>query len=95
MEIQDQIKQLQTRQRNLTVKREQLLRDAGVEERKLEESYEKLRELGIDSPEALSVTELEAFSKDLETKLEESLILLDVELKKGETLLAEYEGTEN
>jgi hypothetical protein len=56
--ITEELKTLQTKVKALVIKREGLIRDAGVEERKVQEAIEKLAELGIDAAR-LSVEELE------------------------------------
>jgi hypothetical protein len=86
-----ELKDLQTRQKALTAQRDQIIRDQGIQERKLEEIYAQLRVLGIESPELLSPEELMELSEDLKQKLEVKITTMAGLLQKGEALLAQYQ----
>lgn len=85
------LREIQSRVKELTSKRDQIIRDQGSEQRKLEEAYEKLRELGIENPEKLSALEIQALATQLQTELEGKLATLETQLTEGEALMAKYQ----
>jgi hypothetical protein len=85
------LREIQNRVKELTSKRDQIIRDQAVEQRKLQEAYEKLRELGIENPEKLSGQEIAALATQLQTELEGKLTALEMQLTEGEALMAQYQ----
>jgi DNA repair exonuclease SbcCD ATPase subunit len=88
--ITEELKTLQTKVKALVVKREGLIRDAGVEERKVQEAIEKLAELGIDAAK-LSVEELENLRVRQQSELEATLSTLNAKVTEADALVAAYE----
>lgn len=82
---------IQTKVKTLASKRDQIIRDQGIEERKLEEAYEKLRELGVENPESLSAQEIQDLATKLQTELDEKLTALETQVTQGEALMAKYQ----
>ena len=91
-DVQEQLRLAQLRVKALSSRRDQVLRDAGVEEQKLQHLYESLRQLGVGSPEAMTEEELRALAAQTQGELEESLRGLAEALTKGEALLKEYDS---
>ncbi len=91
-EIQEQLRTAQARVKTLAAKRDQIIRDAGVEEQKLQQVYENLRHLGVKNPETLSEVELKALAETTSMSLGEALHDLLESLSKGEELLKEYDA---
>lgn len=89
-QTQEQLKQLKARVTALQSGRDQINQQKGLEQGKLEEAYRKLRELGIENPEALTVKELQALATSLETNLNEQLATLNTQLEQGEDLMEQY-----
>ena len=85
------LKEIQSKVKELAGKRDQIIRDQGIEERKLEEAYEKLRELGIENPENLSAKEIQDLAVKLQAELEEKLVALETQVNAGEALMAKYQ----
>jgi uncharacterized membrane protein len=85
------LKDIQAKVKTLASKRDQIIRDQGIEERKLEEAYEKLRELGVEKPEDLSAQEIQDLATKLQAELEEKLTTLDTQVTQGEALMAKYQ----
>lgn len=81
--VQDQIKVF-------AVKRDQIIGEIGREEGQLENAQTKLRELGIENPEALSSEELETMAQQIQIQLSEKVSALEEQLKTGELLIAQY-----
>jgi uncharacterized membrane protein len=90
-DILDQLKLAQGRVKTLATKRDQIIRDAGVEEQKLQQVYDNLRQLGIDKPESLSEANLKTLAETTEKTLEDNLKSLLESLSKGEALIGEYD----
>ena len=90
-EIQEQLRLAQGRVKTLAARRDQIIRDAGVEEQKLQQVYENLRQLGVKNPETLSEADLKSLAADTEKTLETSLQSLLDSLAKGEDLLKQYD----
>lgn len=82
-----QIATVQTQVKKLQTSRDQLIRDTGVAERKLEESLEKLKELGIDAA-GLTSKELQDMAVELETTLKSKLTELSTQVTNSEALVA-------
>ena len=57
-DIQEQLRLAQAKVKALSSRRDQVIRDAGIEEQKLQHLYESLRQLGVSDPEALSEDKL-------------------------------------
>lgn len=91
-DTQTQLRDIQNRQKALSGKKDQLIREAGVEEQKYKESINKLRELGVDSPESLTVQEMKDQAAALEDELVTKLTAITAEIAKGEALLKQYEN---
>jgi len=89
-QTQEQLKQLKARVTALQSGRDQINQQKGLEQGKLEEAYRKLRELGIENPEALTVKELQALATSLEGNLTEQLATLNAQLEQGEDLMEQY-----
>jgi uncharacterized protein YceH (UPF0502 family) len=85
------LKEIQQKVKTLAGQRDQIIRDQGIEERKLEEAYEKLRELGITEPEKLSGQEIQDLATKLQAELEEKLTALETQVNAGEKLMAQYQ----
>lgn len=88
------LKDIQAKIKILASKRDQIIRDQGIEERKLEEAFEKLRELGVEKPEELSAQEIQDLAGKLQAELEEKLTALDSQVTQGEALMAKYQTQE-
>jgi uncharacterized protein YigA (DUF484 family) len=91
VDIQEQLRIAQSRVKTLASKRDQIIRDAGIEEQKLQQIHDNLRQLGVGSPETLSSEELQALAEETNAKLKETLQSLMESLSKGEALLMEYD----
>ena len=90
-DIQEQLRDAQARVKALAARRDQLIREAGVEEQKLEQAYESLRQLGVENPQNLTEDGLKELAKDTEQRLSiEMNNLMDI-LAKGESLIKEYD----
>jgi hypothetical protein len=87
---QERLKQAQARVRTLNSSRETIIGDARVEEQKLKQAYDNLRELGIKSPEDMAIKELRELEEALKVKLEEKLSAIETQLAKGEELIKKY-----
>jgi hypothetical protein len=85
------LQDIQTKVKALASKRDQIIRDQGIEERKLEEAYEKLRELGVDNPETLSAQEIQDLAVSLQAELDGKLAALETQVTQGEALMAKYQ----
>lgn len=90
MTITDQLSALKTRVKTLAANRDKLIRDAGAKESQLEQAYEKLRELGVQTPEQLSTQDLQALAEKYELELGEKVEQITVKVTEGEQLLADY-----
>ena len=90
-DTQEQLRLAQSRVKALSSRRDQVIRDAGIEEQKLQHLYESLRQLGVSDPEALSEEKLKELAALTQAQLEENLKGLSDALAKGEALLREYE----
>ena len=88
------LKDIQTKVKTLASKRDQIIRDQGIEERKLEEAYEKLRELGVENPETLSAQEIQDLAEKLQTEFTEKLAALETQVTQGEALMVKYQAQE-
>ena len=91
-DIQEQLRLAQAKVKALSSRRDQVIRDAGIEEQKLQHLYESLRQLGVSDPEALSEDKLRELAALTQKDLEENLRGLADALAKGEALLKEYEN---
>lgn len=94
-DLQEQLKEAQARVKALAGKRDQVIRDAGVEEQKLQQAYENLRQLGVPNPENLTKDELIRLSNDTAKTLETHLRGLLETLDEGEALLEKYNEAQN
>ena len=84
------LKQVQEQIKTFAAKRDQIISEIGREEGQLENAQAKLRELGIENPEALSSEALETMAQQIQTQLTEKVSALEEQLKTGEKLIAEY-----
>ena len=91
-DIQEQLRLAQAKVKALSSRRDQVIRDAGIEEQKLQHLYESLRQLGVSDPEALSEDKLRELAALTQKDLEENLRGLADALARGEALLKEYES---
>ena len=85
------IKQLQEKVKALANKREQVIRDQGAQEQKLEEAYNKLRSLGITDPEKLTAEELEDLATKTQLEFNQKVAELEQQIEQGEALLAKHQ----
>ncbi len=92
-DVSQQLAQLQARTKTLTAHRDKLLRDTGIAERKLEESVEKLKELGVDAS-GLGSKELQALAEGFEAQLAEKVAELTGRVEEGEALVAKYQAVQ-
>ena len=93
--LQERLKQLKARVTALQSSKDQINREAGIEQRKLDESYEKLRELGVKEPETMSAKALQELADTAKTQLGEKLTALEGQLTEGEALMAKYQQLQN
>ncbi len=93
-DVQEQLKDAQGRVKILSTRRDQIIREAGVEEQKLQQVYESLRQLGIDHPEKYTVAELQELAKATQERLAKEMDGLLEMLASGEALLQEYTDTQ-
>lgn len=89
-QLEEQLVVLQNRVKKLAGNRDQLIRDQGAAERKLEEAQEKLRELGIET-EGLTSKELQAQAEALEAQLAAKVEEITAKVVEGEQLVAKYQ----
>lgn len=89
--IQEQLKEAQAKVKSLAAKRDQIIRDAGIEEQKLQQVYDNLKQLGIDSPESLSKGDLESLAEATRIRLLGEMNSLMDAIAVGEGLLKDYE----
>jgi len=90
-QLEEQLVLVQNRVKKLAVNRDQLIRDQGAAERKLEEAQEKLRELGIEV-EGLSSKQLQEQAEALEAQLSAKVDDLIKKLEEAEALVAKYQS---
>ena len=90
MDAKERLQAAKARVTALQSGRDKINQQKGLEQGKLDEAYRKLRELGIENPEALSGKELQALSDNLEVRLNEQLAALETQLEQGESLMAQY-----
>ena len=90
-DIQEQLRSAQARVKTLAGRRDQINREVGVEEQKLAQIFENLRQLGVDGPEGKSTEELQGLADQTQAELEEGLKRLAESLSQGEALLTEYD----
>lgn len=89
-QTQEKLKQTKARVTALQSGRDKINQQKGLEQGKLEEAYKKLRDLGIENPEAMTGKELQALAEDLEVQLNEQLATLETQLQQGESLMEQY-----
>lgn len=92
-DTQTQLRDIQNRQKMLLTKKDQLIREAGIEEQKLKESLTRLRGLGVEDPENLTAQQMQQKATELESVLADKLAAITAEISKGEALLKQYEST--
>ena len=90
-DIQEQLREAQARVKALAARRDQLIREAGIEEQKLEQAYESLRQLGVGNPENLTEDGLKKLAEETERRLATEMDNLMGILAKGESLIKEYD----
>ncbi len=90
METKERLQAAKARVTALQSGRDKINQQKGLEQGKLEEAYKKLRDLGIENPEAMTGKELQALSDSLEAQLQEQLATLESQLEQGEGLMAQY-----
>ncbi len=90
MDKTQELQQLKTKVKTLAANRDKLIREHGAKESQLEQAYEKLREFGVESPENLTVEELNALAEKYEGELEEKVNLITSKVAEGEALMANY-----
>lgn len=89
-DLEEQIVVLNARVKKLAANRDQLNRDAGAAERKLEEAQEKLRALGIET-EGLTSKQLQEKAQELEAELGTKVTEITTKIEEGEALVAKYQ----
>ncbi len=90
-QAQERLKQTKARVTALQSGRDKINQQKGLEQGKLEEAYRRLRELGIENPEAMNGKELQVLADSLEVQLQEQLAALETQLGQGESLMAQYQ----
>jgi hypothetical protein len=90
LSTQERLKQVQTKVRTLNSTREKIVGDARVEEQKLKQAYSNLKELGIESPEGMTIKELRTLEQEFKSKLEDKLVAIEEQLETGESLINKY-----
>lgn len=85
------LREIQTKVKELAGQRDRIVREQAVEESRLTEAYEKLRELGITDPEKLSAQEIQDMAAKLQAELEQKLTALEKQVQEGEALMAKYQ----
>lgn len=85
------LREIQTKVKELAGQRDRIVREQAVEESRLTEAYEKLRELGITDPEKLSAQEIQDMAAKLQAELEQKLTALEQQVQEGEALMAKYQ----
>ena len=88
--IDDRIRKAQATVKALQASRDQINREVGIEETKLAQAYERLRELGVESPEKKSPKELQALADQLKIELAEKMLVVEEKLAQGEALMQRY-----
>lgn len=76
----------------MDAQREKLLREASVEEHKIQESLSKLRDLGIPKVDELSVEDLVKLREQTEAELHANLTTVKAQIAEANKVLAEYEA---
>jgi len=89
-DTQERLKKAQALVKSLQTSRDQINRDAAVEESKLKEAYVKLRELGVENPENMSPKDMQALADGLRAEVEQKLAALEAQLVDGEALMRKY-----
>jgi hypothetical protein len=88
---QDTLKEVQARVKKLQGTRDSIIGTFKVQESKRDEAYAKLREIGIENPEALTSKELQALADQKRAELTEKIASINEQLTQGETLIKKYE----
>ncbi len=88
MTPEQQLTDLQRRIKALASGRDTLIRDAGIQEQKLQEALDKLRANGIEEPEKITELELVEMDRELSTQLAALIAELTAKIEEGERLLA-------
>ncbi len=90
METKERLQAAKARVTALQSGRDKINQQRGLEQGKLDEAYKKLKELGIENPEAMAGKELQALADSLEAQLTEQLTTLETQLEQGEALMEQY-----
>jgi ribonuclease HIII len=85
------LREIQTKVKELAGQRDRIVREQAVEESRLAEAYDKLRELGITDPEKLSAQEIQDMATKLQAELDQKLNALETQVQEGEALMAKYQ----
>ena len=88
--IQERIKKVQAKIKNLSSNRDKVFGDARVEEQKLKQSYAALIDLGIENPEEKTSKELRALEEKSKEQLEQQLEAIETQVATGEELMKKY-----
>jgi hypothetical protein len=91
----ERLKQAQARVKALSASRDQIIGDIRVANQKLKQSYENLRELGVEAPEDLTLKQLSTLAEEFKTTLATKLESIEEVLGNGETLLQQYKELES
>lgn len=86
------LKAAQARVKEIGDKRQQLLRDASVEEHKVNEALAKLKELGVDGADKLQIADLVALRDQTQAAVEADLAKVKTQIAEADAVMAEYES---
>jgi uncharacterized membrane protein len=90
-EIAERLQAAQAKVKQFAGVRDQLMRDIGAEDQKLEEIYSKMKELGVENPESLSAEQVQAMVVEEQEVLTTKLAEIEAYLAQGETLINKYQ----
>lgn len=91
----ERLKELQTAVKGLNVKREQLLGDIGRQEQTVSEAATRLKAMGVDGAEKLSIAELDALEKKTQALLDIEMTKLSGEVTNAENAFKNYQSALN
>lgn len=89
-DIQERLRAAQAKVKALNSSREQIIGDARVEEQKLKQAFNNLKDLGIENPEGMTIKELKALETTSKAELEDKLVAIETQLARGEELIKKY-----
>jgi hypothetical protein len=89
--FQVELKNAQTKVKELGQVRDKLVGDSRVEQSKVKQALEALKTLGIENADKLTVEQLSALRDSTQKDLETNLDSLATQIAQGEALTREYE----